>query len=218
MAITFPGESSEYREARDRLLARELELRRAIEAVAAARRALPDGGPVSEDYVLRGLGRGGEETDVRLSDLFEQSQDTLVVYHLMFPRSPGSDLPCPSCTGFLTTFDGLGESAAERVNLAVVAKAPLDRILAHAQAQGWNRLRFYSSGGTSFNRDYHAEAANGQQLPMTNVFRRVDGQIRHFWGSELFYAPTDPGQDPRHNDLLDPYSGLFDLTPEGRGD
>src|SRR6185503_2293833 len=106
MAITFPGESTEYREARDRLLARELELRRAIEAVAAARRALPAGGPVSEDYVFRGLGPDGRETDVRLSELFADGKDTLVVYHLMFPRSPGSDLPCPSCTGFLSTFDG----------------------------------------------------------------------------------------------------------------
>ena len=218
MAITFPGETTEYREARDRLLARELELRRAIEAVAAARRALPAGGPVSQDYAFRGLGPDGRETDVRLSELFEDGKDTLVVYHLMFPRSPGSDLPCPSCTGFLATFDGLGASAAERINLAIVARAPLERILAHARAQGWDRLRFYSSGGTSFNRDYHAEAENGQQLPMTNVFRRAGGEIRHFWGSELFYAPTDPGQDPRHNDLLDPYSGLFDLTPEGRGD
>jgi predicted dithiol-disulfide oxidoreductase (DUF899 family) len=36
MTVTFPGESAEYRAARDRLLEREIELRRAIEAVAAA--------------------------------------------------------------------------------------------------------------------------------------------------------------------------------------
>jgi predicted dithiol-disulfide oxidoreductase (DUF899 family) len=218
MAITFPGESAEYRTARDRLLASELELRRAIEAVAVARRALPDGGAVREDYVFRGLGADGQPADVRLSELFEDGKDTLVIYHMMFPRSPDSDLPCPSCTGFLGTFDGLGQSAAERINLAIVAKAPLERLLAYADEQGWNRLRFYSAGGSTFNRDYHAEAENGQQLPMTNVFRRQNGEIRHFWGSELFYAPTDPGQDPRHNDLLDPYSALFDLTPDGRGD
>jgi predicted dithiol-disulfide oxidoreductase (DUF899 family) len=33
MRITLPGESPEYRAARDRLLNREIELRRAIEAV-----------------------------------------------------------------------------------------------------------------------------------------------------------------------------------------
>jgi predicted dithiol-disulfide oxidoreductase (DUF899 family) len=49
MTITFPGESAEYRVARDRLLAQEVELRRRMEAVAEARRALPPGGVVPED-------------------------------------------------------------------------------------------------------------------------------------------------------------------------
>ena len=44
MSVSFPGESEEYRAARDRLLVREIELRRATEAVAAARRELPPGG------------------------------------------------------------------------------------------------------------------------------------------------------------------------------
>jgi predicted dithiol-disulfide oxidoreductase (DUF899 family) len=42
--------------------------------------------------------------------------------------------------------------------------------------------------------------------------------IRHFWGSELFYAPTDADQDPRHVGTLEPIWNLFDLTPEGRPD
>ena len=58
MSITFPGESPEYRAARDRLLEQEIELRRATEAVAAARRELPPGGAVPEDYVFQGAGRG----------------------------------------------------------------------------------------------------------------------------------------------------------------
>ena len=33
---------------------------------------------------------------------------------------------------------------------------------------------------------------------MLNVFRRDGDAIRHFWGSELLYAPAEPGQDPRH--------------------
>jgi predicted dithiol-disulfide oxidoreductase (DUF899 family) len=47
----FPGESPEYRTARDALLEREIGLRREMEAVAAERRALPPGGVVPEDYV-----------------------------------------------------------------------------------------------------------------------------------------------------------------------
>ena len=39
---------------------------------------------------------------------------------------------------------------------------------------------------------------------------------RHFWGSELLYAPTEPGQDPRNVGTFEPLWNLFDLTPEGR--
>jgi predicted dithiol-disulfide oxidoreductase (DUF899 family) len=59
MGIRFPGESEEYRAARDRLLQQEIDLRRAMEDVAAARRRLPPGGPVPEDYVFRGRGTDG---------------------------------------------------------------------------------------------------------------------------------------------------------------
>src|SRR5438876_982186 len=130
MGVAFPGESAEYRAARDRLLSDEIELRRAMEAVAAARRALPPGGTVAEDYVFRGQGAEGDATDVRLSELFASGKDSLVIYSFMFPRD--------------------GET------------------------------------------------------------------IRHFWGSELFYATSDPGQDPRHVGTLEPVWNLFDLTPEGR--
>jgi hypothetical protein len=39
-------------------------------------------------------------------------------------------------------------------------------------------------------------------MPILNVFRRDGERIRHFWGEELPYAPCDPGQDSRHNDLI----------------
>ncbi len=38
---------------------------------------------------------------------------------------------------------------------------------------------------------------------------------REIW-SELVYAPTDPGQNPRHVDTLEPLWNLFHLTLEGR--
>ena len=56
------------------------------------------------------------------------------------------------------------------------------------------------------------------QMPMTNVFQRDGEVVRHFWGSDLLYAPAEPGQDPRHGDTLEPLWNLFDLTPEGRPD
>ena len=50
----------------------------------------------------------------------------------------------------------------------------------------------------------HGETADGVQRPMLNVFHRGRDGIRHFWGSELLYAVSDPGQDPRHVGTLEP--------------
>ena len=217
MGVSFPGESSKYRAARNRLLDQEAELRRVTEAVAAARRNLPPGGVIPQDYVFAGADADALAVDVRLSELFTPGKDSLVIYNMMFPRALDEDLPCPSCTQFLDSFDGAAEHIAQRVNLAVVAKVELPRLLAHAKQRGWRRLRLLSSAANTYNRDYHGEAADGAQMPMMNVFRRDGEVIRHFWGSELLYAPTEPGQDPRHGDTLEPLWNLFDLTPEGRG-
>jgi predicted dithiol-disulfide oxidoreductase (DUF899 family) len=218
MPVTFPGESAEYRAARERLLEQEAEMRRTVEAVAAARRELPRGGVVPEDYVFQGQGPDGAATAVRLSELFAPGRDTLVIYSMMFPRAPDEDLPCPSCTQFLDSFDGVVEHAAQRLNVAIVAKAALARLLAHADDRGWRRLRVLSCAGNAYNHDYLGETPDGsQQLPMLNVFRRDSDAIRHFWGSELLYEPSDPGQDPRHADTIDPLWNLFDFAPEGRG-
>lgn len=232
MATTFPGESAEYRAARDRLLEQEIELRRATEAVAAARRELPPGGAVPEDYRFQGAGPDGAPTEVRLSELFAPGKDSLVIYSFMFPRSPGDERPgpasgetarlplaegpCPSCVALLDQLDGAAEHATQQLNLAVVAKAPLPRILAFARERGWRRLRLLSSAANDYNRDYRAETADGSQMPVLNVFHRDRATIRHFWGSELMYASTDPGQDPRHVGTLEPVWNLFDLIPEGR--
>jgi predicted dithiol-disulfide oxidoreductase (DUF899 family) len=62
MSIAFPGESVDYRAARDRLLQQEIQLRRTTEAVAAARRELPPGGVVPHDYVFQAAGADGGPT------------------------------------------------------------------------------------------------------------------------------------------------------------
>src|SRR5919108_1868248 len=145
MGISFPGESAEYRAARDRLLEQEIELRRVTEAVAEARRRLPPGGVVPEDYVFRGAGPDGASADVRLSELFEDGKNSLVIYNFMFPRDPGDTRPsptigktallpldqgpCPSCTALLDQLDGAAQHAQQHLNFAVVAKTSLSRLL-----------------------------------------------------------------------------------------
>src|SRR5438105_13095434 len=96
MTIAFPGEAAEYRAARNRLLEEEIELRRAMEAVAEARRRLPPGGVVPQDYVFHGRGPGGAPAEVRLSELFAPGKDSLVIYSMMFPRASDDDGPGPA--------------------------------------------------------------------------------------------------------------------------
>src|SRR5258706_13132054 len=111
---------------------------------------------------------------------------------------PLAEGPCPSCSALLDQLDGAAEHLARHVNLAVAAKAPLERLLTFAAERGWRRLRLLSSAGTTYNRDYLAETADGSQQPMLNGFHRDGETIPPFWGSELFYAPADPVQEPRH--------------------
>src|SRR4051794_39061339 len=172
MGTSFPGESAENRAARERLLPRGSELRRATEAVAAARRELPPGGPVPEDYVFQGAGTDGAPTAMSLSELFAPGRDSLVIYSFMFPRDPGDDRPgprdgaCPSCVAFLDQLDGAVEHATQHLNFAVVAKAPLPRVLEFGADRGWRRLSLLSSERNSYNRDYHGETAEGHQRPL----------------------------------------------------
>jgi predicted dithiol-disulfide oxidoreductase (DUF899 family) len=203
MHVRFPGETPEYRAARERLLEQEIALRRTMEAVAVARRGLPPGGAIPEDYVFHASGVDDTPTSVRLSELFTSGKDTLVIYSFMFPRDasdlrPGPTIgetarlkldesPCPSCVAFLDQLEGAIDHVTPLVSFAVVAKAPLRRLSTFARERGWRRLRLLSSAGNTYNRDYLAETVDGAQTPMRIVFHR-----------------------------LAPVWNLLDLTPEGR--
>jgi predicted dithiol-disulfide oxidoreductase (DUF899 family) len=209
MAVTFPNESKQYRAARKALLEAELGLRRQVEEVAALRRRLPAGGEVPQHYVFM-----SERGPVKLSQLFERG-DTLVAYSFMY--GPQMKAACPMCTSMLDALDGNAHHIVQRTNLVVIAKSPLPRILEHAKARGWRRLRLLSSAENTYNRDYHGEDDEGAQMPMMNIFVKRDGKVRHFYGSEMLYAPEEKGQNARHIDMMWPLWNVLDLTPEGRG-
>jgi predicted dithiol-disulfide oxidoreductase (DUF899 family) len=205
----YPNESAEYRRARTALLAEEIELRRHIERVAEERRRLPPGGRVPQDYVF-----AGEHGQVRMSELFD-GHDTLVIYNFMY--GPQRERPCPMCTSLLSAWEGEAPDMEQRIALAVVAKSPIERLLAFAKERGWRHLKLYSSADNSFNRDYFAESADGDDWAALNVFTRRDGTLRHFWGGEMTMETADPGQDPRGAPDLMPLWTVLDNTPDGRG-
>jgi predicted dithiol-disulfide oxidoreductase (DUF899 family) len=215
----LPGESAEYRTARNALLEAEVELRRRVETVAALRRALPPGGEIPKDYLFHEgparLADDGAPRPVKLSELFSPGKDSLIVYNFMY--GPQMKLACPMCTSILDGLNGQFVHVSQRANFAVVAKSPIARIREHARARGWDRLRLLSSADNTYNTDYLGETPDGNQMPALNVFVRRGGKIHHFYNAELLYVPSEPGQNGRHVDLIWPLWNLLDFTPEGRG-
>lgn len=211
----FPNETPAYRKARDKLLKVEINLRRQVEEVAKLRRKLPLGGAIPEDFVFDESAEVVGMRQVRLSELFAPGKDTLLLYSYMYSLAMNN--PCPMCTSIIDSLEGAAPHVGQRVNLAVVAKSPLPRLLTFARNRGWRNLRFLSSADNSYNRIYHGEDEEGHQSPIMNVFVKKGGKIRHFWASELMFTKAEKGQNQRHVDIFWPLWNLLDLTPEGRG-
>jgi len=205
--IRFPGESPEYRIKRNALLTAEIALRAGIEDVARLRRALPLGG------VVKNYKFDGADGPVQIADLFTQ-HETVIVYSFMFGGQQVS--PCPMCSAFLDSVIGQLKHIQQRAAFVVVARNPIDQVLAMAQAREWSEFTWLSAAQNTYAVDYHSETADGAQMPMCNVFTRRAGEIRHFWNSEMFFAPSET--HPRHIDLLWPLWNMLDITPEGRGE
>jgi predicted dithiol-disulfide oxidoreductase (DUF899 family) len=208
LAKPFPNDSADYREARKRLLAEEIELRRHTERVAEMRRALPLGGQ-PRDYRFQDE-NGGE---VALADLFGR-HDTLVTYFWMY--GPQRKRPCPMCTSFIGSLDTPARDISQRVSIAILGRSPVERQLAFARERGWRNLKFFQAGD-DFARDYRGLAPDGSEWGALNVWVKRDGVVRHFWGEEIGFDMADPGQDPRGSVEIAPLWTVLDLTPAGRG-
>jgi predicted dithiol-disulfide oxidoreductase (DUF899 family) len=164
-----------------------------------------------------------------MSKLFE-SHHTLVLYSFMY--GPERDSPCPMCTHLLDSVNGAASHIGQRAALYVVAKSPIARLVAWARARGWAHLDFLSTAGNSYDADYFGDTSKlpapirdawglkdgeDRDETMFNVFRLDNGVVRHFWGSELTWAPMEPGQHHRSGDAVNALWGMLDMTPEGRG-
>ena len=211
--ISYPNESVEYRAARNELLKAEMELRAQIERVAEQRRELPPGGLLKEDYVFQEM-VDGQVVEVKFSELFGDKQ-TLFLYSFMY--GPDMKQACSSCTSLGDGFAGQAIHFTQRISFAMIAKHPIEIFHEHAATRGWRNVRLLSSANTTYNVDYHGEV-NGRQMTNANVFTKDGDEIRHFWGSEMVFAPRIEGGESRHVDLLWPLWNVLDMTPGGRGD
>jgi predicted dithiol-disulfide oxidoreductase (DUF899 family) len=210
-------------QARRGLLVEEKAMTQARDALSSKRRLLP---MVRIEKPYRFDGPEGPAT---LLDLFE-GRDQLIVQHFMF--DPTWDDGCPSCTA---AADELSEGLlrhlqARGTTLALVSRAPLDKIERYRHRRGWD-LPWYSSNGSEFNYDFHvtldasvapleynfmpAEELRARSLdwmfdgsseqPGHSAFLTVDGEIFHTYSS---YA--------RGGEWLGGSYAFLDLTALGR--
>src|SRR5580698_4934606 len=142
----FPNESSEYRSARNALLAEEIELRRHLERVASQRRALPMGGKIPQNFEFF-----SEIGPIDISSLFGD-KDTLMVYSMMY--GPQRKSPCPSCTSCLSAWNGIAVNLRERAAIAVTARSPIERLREFKTQRGFVNLPFFSDASGEYTRTY----------------------------------------------------------------
>jgi predicted dithiol-disulfide oxidoreductase (DUF899 family) len=205
----------EWLEARKKLLAKEKQLTRERDALAAERRQLP-WVKVEKSYVF-----DGPNGKLTLADLFD-GKSQLIIYHLMF--GPDWQEACPSCSFNMDHTDGALVHLAQRdVSFAAISRAAYPKIAGFKKRMGW-RFNWVSSNGNDFNRDYHVwftkeelatgkvnhnftlEAFPGTDAPGISVFyKNQNGEIFHTYSAYARGTET----------TMNTYNYL-DYVPKGR--
>jgi predicted dithiol-disulfide oxidoreductase (DUF899 family) len=193
---------SEWQEALDSVRAKEKELTRAHDALAAERRRLPRV-RIEKDYEF-----DGPDGKASLADIFE-GRTQLIVYHFMF--GPNQDAGCNGCSLVADQITHLAHLHARDTSFAFVSRAPLEKIVAYRKRMGWE-IPWYSSHGSDFNVDF------GRGLETPDPSQYQDGES---FGFSVFIRDDDEVfrtyfTTSRGAETLGPVWTLLDLTPLGR--
>ena len=150
---------------------------------------------------------------VLLSELFTAPDRSLVIYQMMYGEKQAN--PCPMCTSWIDSWNGVAHHLAQNIDIAVVAAAEPATLRAFARTRGWDKLRLLSAGDSTFKYDLGSEDAEGGQDSAISVFTRdSDGTLRHFYSVHPRLA-----QDIKERgiDEWNPIWNVLDMTPQGRG-
>ncbi len=221
------GTREQWLAARGEMLAKEKELTRRSDQLAAERRGLP-WVPIEKQYRF--------DTDAgprTLQELFA-GRSQLIVYHFMF--GPDYTAGCPTCSSIADGFNGnIAHLNARDTTFTCVSRAPLDKLQAYKQRMGWD-FPWASSYGGDYAVDlgitYPTETARGwlaggvppvaaknaeecgtepavyvSEQPIMNSYTLEDGSVY------LTYSATSRGLE-----FMMVYYGLLDLTPLGRNE
>jgi predicted dithiol-disulfide oxidoreductase (DUF899 family) len=206
----------EWIAARRELLAREKELTRQQERIAAARRALP-WVKVAKDYFF-----DTPDGKVSLADLFDGRSQLIVKHNMLNPKHD----VCTGCSFEMDHIEGaLVHLAHHDVSFVAISRAPVAQIQAAQRRMGWS-ARWVSSFHSDFNYDFHAssrpeDVARGEvfynyevkPIPVQDLsgfsvfYRDENGDIY------LTYASFGRGQE----NIMTTYV-MLEMTPKGRNE
>lgn len=155
------------------------------------------GAPV-EDYALQ----GSDGAPVRLSELFGDKDDLIVVHNM--------GKGCAYCTTWADGFNGVVPHLEDRAAFVVVSPDSPDVQRTFAASRDW-RFRMASSAGSTFTADMgYSSEKDGKTwyMPGYSTFRRdPDGSIRRV--GRDFFGPGDRYLSIFH---------MFDMLDGGTGD
>lgn len=204
--------------ARKALLAKELEMTHALDALRAERRELP-WVRVEKGYVFDGL-----DGKCTLVDLFgDHSQ--LAVYHFML--TPGSDHLCPGCSYTMDHVDAARQHFEQAdLAFAAISRAPVARIEQVKARMGWT-FPWVSSGDGDFNYDFGVSFTEADRAAGRALYNY--GKIRIQKSPDMFgvsvFVKDDDGDIfhtystyHRGSELLMGAFNWLDLAPKGRNE
>jgi predicted dithiol-disulfide oxidoreductase (DUF899 family) len=219
------GTREQWLAARGELLAKEKELTRRSDQLAAERRTLP-WVPIGKQYRF--------DTDAgprTLEELFD-GRSQLIVYHFMF--GPDYTAGCPVCSSIADGFNGnIAHLNARDTTFTCISRAPLAKLQAYKKRMGWD-FPWASSYDSDYAFDldiaHPVETARGwlaggvppvaakmaeecgtepavyvSESPIMNTYTLEDGNVY------LAYSTTARGLE-----FMMVYYGLLDRTPLGR--
>lgn len=211
------GTREEWLTARKALLAREKELTRARDELAAARRALP-WVKIEKNYVF-----DSPAGKVTLADLFGH-RSQLMIYHFMY--SPDWEAGCPGCSFLCDHVDAARQHFEHNdLSFAAVSRTPLDKIEAYRKRMGWS-FRWVSSLHSDFNYDFKVSFRKDdlEAGPVDYNFRSQKITMEDLHGESLFYKDKDgtifhtySSYERAGEELAGAYKFL-DLAPLGRNE
>jgi predicted dithiol-disulfide oxidoreductase (DUF899 family) len=193
---------ADWEASNDRIIAKEKALTKESDALAAERRRQPMM-LIEKEYEF-----DGPHGKATLLDLFEGSRQ-LFVYNFMF--GPNQEVGCDGCSMVVDQLTHLAHLHARNTSLALVSRAPQEKLERYRERMGWE-VPWYSWGGG----DYGVELGLSPPQPRPGEYQ--DGEM---FGLNAFLREGDDiyrtyFTSRRGLEVIGPAWSLLDRSALGR--